>query len=79
MHITNKSSKHVLSMHWSAHGTVCFETLLATIVLWIALFGLNECAMQYVDMQYHMWWYLFLFLLVIIFLTSTDTSFCSLL
>lgn len=65
-------------MHWSAHGTVCFETLLATIVLWISLFGLNECALQHVHVQYHVWWYVFLFVMVILFLSSAEMSFCSL-
>ena len=32
---------------------VCFETLLATIVLWIALFGLTDCALQRIDAKHH--------------------------
>ena len=28
---------------------ICFETLLATVLLWISLFGMSECALRNVD------------------------------
>ena len=57
---------------------VCFETLLATIVLWIALFGLTDCALQRVDAKHHAACYGGLLAAVLLYLGTTHTSFCSL-
>lgn len=62
----------------SMHDPVCFETLLATVLLWISLFGLSECALRHVDAKYHAHFYGALFAMVIVYLYSASMSFCSL-
>ena len=57
---------------------VCFETLLATIVLWIALFGLTDCALQHVDAKHHAACYGGLLAAVLVYLGTTHTTFYSL-
>ena len=57
---------------------LCFETLLATIVLWIALFGLTDCALQHVDAKHHAACYGALLAAVLVYLGTTHTTFCSL-
>ena len=60
------------------HDPVCFETLVATVLLWISLFGLSECALRNVDAKYHVHFYALLFVVVLVYLYLSSMSFCAL-
>jgi hypothetical protein len=76
--LLNKSLKLSTQMPQAMQDPICFETLLATVLLWISLFGMSECALRNVDAKYHIHFYAFLFSVVLVYLYFARMSFCSL-